>query len=85
MPPKGGNPDLDNIEVERAVVFMANKAGANWKEPAPGRRATEPSAPANRSSQLVCGKCHLTGVGGAPKIGDRAAWTRARASRATHR
>ena len=33
MPPKGGNPDLENIEVERAVVFMANKAGANWKEP----------------------------------------------------
>jgi cytochrome c5 len=34
MPPKGGNADLDNVEVERAVVFMANKGGANWKEPA---------------------------------------------------
>src|SRR5262245_39902892 len=32
MPPKGGNPDLENVEVERAVVFMANKAAANWKE-----------------------------------------------------
>src|SRR5262249_7470717 len=35
MPPKGGNPDLTDVEVERAVVYMANKAGANWKEPAP--------------------------------------------------
>ena len=34
MPPKGGNPDLENVEVERGVVYMANKAGANWKEPA---------------------------------------------------
>src|SRR5262245_12484368 len=33
MPPKGGNPDLENVEVERAVVFMATKAGAPWKEP----------------------------------------------------
>jgi cytochrome c5 len=33
MPPKGGNADLDPIEVARAVAFMANKAGANFKEP----------------------------------------------------
>ncbi|MEW6760121.1 MAG: c-type cytochrome [Pseudomonadota bacterium] len=34
MPAKGGNPDLDNLEVERAVVFLANKSGASFKEPA---------------------------------------------------
>ena len=34
MPAKGGNPDFENADVERAVVFMANKAGATWKEPA---------------------------------------------------
>ncbi len=33
MPAKGGNPDLDDIEVARAVVFMANKSGASFKEP----------------------------------------------------
>jgi len=33
MPPKGGNPDLEDVEVERAIVFMANQGGANWKEP----------------------------------------------------
>jgi cytochrome c5 len=34
MPAKGGNPDLDNVEVARAVVFMTNKSGASFKEPA---------------------------------------------------
>jgi cytochrome c5 len=33
MPPKGGNADLDDVEVARAVVFMANQAGAKFKEP----------------------------------------------------
>ena len=33
MPPKGGNADLDNIEVARAVAYMANQAGAKFKEP----------------------------------------------------
>jgi cytochrome c5 len=34
MPAKGGNPDLDDVEVARAVVYLANKSGANFKEPA---------------------------------------------------
>jgi len=34
MPAKGGNPDLDDVEVARAVVYMANAAGAKFKEPA---------------------------------------------------
>lgn len=34
MPPKGGNADLTDTEIGRAVVYMANQAGANWKEPA---------------------------------------------------
>jgi cytochrome c5 len=35
MPPKGGNSDYESVEVERAVVYMANQAGANWKAPPP--------------------------------------------------
>ncbi|HTH44280.1 MAG TPA: c-type cytochrome [Oxalicibacterium sp.] len=42
MPPKGGNPDLDDAEVERAVVLMANSAGAKFAEPA----TPAPAAPA---------------------------------------
>jgi cytochrome c5 len=33
MPPKGGNADLDDIEVARAVAYMGNQAGAKFKEP----------------------------------------------------
>lgn len=40
MPAKGGNPDLDDVEVARAVVHLANSAGAKFKEPA----APEPKA-----------------------------------------
>lgn len=34
MPPKGGNPALSDFEVQRAVVYIANKSGASFKEPA---------------------------------------------------
>ena len=47
MPAKGGNPDLDDIEVARAVVFMANQSGGDFKEPevkAPAEVVAEPSA-----------------------------------------
>ena len=33
MPPRGGNPDLSDLEVRRGIVHMANQSGANWKEP----------------------------------------------------
>jgi cytochrome c551/c552 len=45
MPPKGGNPDLADVEVERAVVYMANRSGANFKEP-PAPAATASTAAA---------------------------------------
>jgi cytochrome c5 len=34
MPPKGGAGDLSDVEIERAVVYMANAGGAKFKEPA---------------------------------------------------
>ncbi len=50
MPAKGGNPDLDDVEVARAVVFMANQSGAKFKEPevpaAPAAGADAPAAEA---------------------------------------
>ncbi len=44
MPPRGGNPDLSDYEVERAVVYMANHAGAKFKEPAAPAEAAAPAA-----------------------------------------
>ena len=46
MPAKGGNPDLTDDEVKRAVAFMASKAGANWTAPAVAPVATASAAPA---------------------------------------
>ncbi len=50
MPAKGGNPNLDSIEVARAVAFMGNQSGGKFKEPtAPAASATAPVAPASTS------------------------------------
>jgi len=49
MPAKGGNPDLDDVEVARAVVYLANQSGAKFKEPevpAPAAAPAEGAAPA---------------------------------------
>lgn len=56
MPAKGGNPDLDDVEVARAVAYMANQGGAKFKEPeapaaaapaaATAAAASTPAAPA---------------------------------------
>ncbi|SHH50593.1 c-type cytochrome [Pollutimonas bauzanensis] len=127
MPPKGGNPALSDFEVERAVVYMVNKSGASFKEPAEpagdkaeakpaetaaataapaapqaapaapaeaAPAAAAPAAPAETASpapaadtaaidpageklyKAVCFACHATGVAGAPKFGDKAAWSK---------
>ncbi len=33
MPPQGGNPDLTELEIARAVAVMANEAGADFTPP----------------------------------------------------
>jgi len=77
MPAKGGNADLDPIEVARAVVYMTNQSGAKYKEPEAPSPAAATKTAARTGEQIVlqtCGNCHTAGLSGAPKIGDRAAW-----------
>ena len=110
MPPRGGNAALTAAEVQRAVAFMVNKAGASWKEapaaaaPAAAKAAAAPvaapaavapvapapvasAAPAavasatpaktdgKKAYDSACVACHGMGIAGAPKFGDKAAWS----------
>jgi cytochrome c5 len=51
MPPRGGGADLSDLEVERAVVYMANQAGGKFKEPAaPAAEITPAAAPATEKT-----------------------------------
>jgi len=111
-----GGGDYSDLEIGRAVVYMANKGGATFPEPAapaagqkPADASATPSAPAMPAASApaaamtvppavvaaaaapakaeaaqggaapalytqVCSACHIAGVAGAPKLGDKAAW-----------
>jgi cytochrome c5 len=73
MPSHGGKLDLTDLEIGRAVAYMVNMSGGKWTEPASAKdMQAERSGP--QVVKLQCAKCHTKGEGGAPKIGDRAAW-----------
>ena len=46
MPPRGGDGDLSDIEVARAVAYLANSAGAKFTAPDPVAPAAAPAATA---------------------------------------
>jgi cytochrome c5 len=63
MPPKGGNADLTDDEVHRAVVYLANQAGAGWKEPA--ATAVAAAAPAAAAAPSAGAAAATTGAASA--------------------
>jgi cytochrome c5 len=75
MPPKGGAADATDTEIARAIVYMTNKSGASFKEPAAGAKPAASERSAEQIAQSACFKCHETGEQGAPKLSDKAAWT----------
>jgi len=76
-------PDFTDLEVTRAVVYMAN-AGARTSRSRPlrppSRRLRQPRPCEGRRAhrrgiyKLACSTCHATGASGAPRIDDAAAW-----------
>ena len=74
MPPKGGS-DATPEELTRAIVFMTNKSGANFKEPAAGAKPAASEKNAEEIAKATCHKCHESGEQGAPKLSDKSAWT----------
>ena len=75
MPAHGGNTGLTDVELARGVAYMVNASGGKWTEP-----KTAADLKGERSGAQVvkaqCAKCHQDGKGGAPKVGDRAAWSK---------
>jgi cytochrome c5 len=41
MPPRGGNAELSDLEIARAIVYMGNLSGGSLKEPAEGAPAAQ--------------------------------------------
>ena len=66
MPPRGGNPDLSDTELARAVAYMANQAGANFKEP-----ESKP-APAAKPAVTAAAPAAAPAAAGAGAKGDAA-------------
>lgn len=116
MPARGGDPELSDVEIARAIAFMANQSGAKFTPPEPKVAAAAPAAAGTSSTpapapaanadaaapiapssapviatavtttatadkasgkkvyETSCATCHATGVAGAPKASDKAAW-----------
>lgn len=49
MPPRGGNPDLSNLEIARAVAYMADAGGAKFTPP------DAPATPASAATPVAAG------------------------------
>jgi cytochrome c5 len=76
MPPRGGEPELDDQEVANALVFMANAGGAKFK-PILKKEPPPTAADLAKGKALYASNCHVchdTGMTGAQKLNDTAAW-----------
>ncbi len=87
MPPKGGNASLTDAQVMAAVNHIAGLTAVPGATTPPGRASGKPvetakggvaavadAAKGKLVYQASCAACHTSGLAGAPKLGDSAAW-----------
>jgi len=83
MPAKGTCADCSDSELAAAVTYMLTESGVEGAGAAPEESSAPPASGAGTDTGAVngeqvvqgaCLSCHGTGVAGAPKIGDKAAW-----------
>ena len=75
MPAHGGNKELSDLELRRAITHMVNASGGKWTEPK-GEKDLKAERSGAQVAKAQCAKCHQDGKGGAPKIGDMDAWSK---------
>ena len=63
MPPRGGVPDLSDLELARGIVFMANQSGGSLKEPPVPAAAPTGAAPSAGSPPTSSGMPSAAPVG----------------------
>jgi cytochrome c5 len=76
MPARGGEPDLTDLEVARAIAYMANAAGAKF-EPVLMKEVEPTAAQLTQGKKVYgenCASCHDAGITGAQKLTDAQAW-----------
>lgn len=73
MPPKGGNPDLDDIEVARAVAYMGNQSGAKFKEPEAPAAGAGPAQAAAEAPAGAAAPAAAPAAAAAPAVAPAAA------------
>ncbi len=62
MPAHGGQPDLSDLEIARAITYMVNESGGNWVAPASASDLMSERT-GKQVVQTVCVECHKDGKG----------------------
>jgi cytochrome c5 len=84
MPARGGNPDLSDYEVARAVVYITNAAGGTFKEPPAPAAVPAPAAATTAAPAAPAATVAPAALAAAPMVVAAAAAPKADAGKALY-